>query len=264
VNPSHLVQSAQILMRGHKHNAVAVMESGILQGVLTMDMIQHAPERADVRMFIRPQVTVLPPYMEITKAAAKFVEEDLAYAVVMDEVRFYGIVSANMLLKELRRSWDPLTGLGWSDQLRDWGVEILARSGEITILFIDLDQFGLYNKQHGHLVGDHVLKRVSQVLKETIDPKREILVRYGGDEFAIGTTRPRQEAELLASAISSRSGSIYVDDASRAVSFSLGIAGGRRSTQRPDVHVASTFDELVNLASKNALAQKVLKSGKTI
>ncbi len=256
VNPTHRVESALILMKGHNQRAVAVMDGSAMVGVVTMDMATNSDERAEVRTIMRRNPAVVSPKQVVVKAAQQFVDEDIDVGVVMDDDGFHGVITSNMLLKELRRSWDPLTGLGWSDRLREWGIEHLGNGREITLLFIDLDSFGQYNKLYGHLVGDRVLRRVAQLLKDSVDAKEDVLVRYGGDEFAIGTLRPRAEAEDLAALLKERSGSMFLEDAYKPITFTIGLAGGRRSVIRPEIHVAATFDELITSASRDAMAKK--------
>ncbi len=53
-----------------------------------------------------------------------------------------------------------------------------------AFLMIDLDRFKAVNDSLGHLVGDQLLARVSQRLKEEMT-ERELCGRLGGDEFAI-------------------------------------------------------------------------------
>ncbi|MBL8060703.1 MAG: GGDEF domain-containing protein [Chthonomonas sp.] len=258
VNPNHTVESALILMKGHGLRAIAVMERGVLLGVLTMDLSAASASDALVGDVMRKKPTVLEPDEAVVKVAQQFVEEDADVGVVMDETRFYGVVTSNMLLRELRRSWDTLTGLGFSDRLREWGIEQLTAGREITILFIDLDSFGEYNKKYGHPVGDRVLKRVAKLLKDSVG-ESDILVRYGGDEFAIGTLRARAEAEDLAASIREGSSSLFIEGDYHPVAFTIGIAGGRRSVTRPDIHVAATLDWLITAASRDAMAKKPRK-----
>src|SRR5262249_10053302 len=131
----------------------------------------------------------------VRTAAKIFVDNALDIVPVVSGDGYVGLLSANQLLSELGRSWDPMTGLSWSDRLRDWGVEMLQTGQEITIAFVDLNEFGAYNKQHGHIVGDRVLRAIAVMLANLIKPETDVLVRYGGDEFVIGTIRPRQELE---------------------------------------------------------------------
>jgi|GEM_PF-2650590 len=54
----------------------------------------------------------------------------------------------------------------------------------MSLLFLDLDHFGAFNKEHGHQVGDEVLRRVAGVLKGTIRVI-DTAARYGGEEFTV-------------------------------------------------------------------------------
>jgi diguanylate cyclase (GGDEF)-like protein len=53
-----------------------------------------------------------------------------------------------------------------------------------SLLMIDLDNFKKLNDTFGHIKGDKVLKKVSGVLKNAVR-KKDIVTRYGGDEFVI-------------------------------------------------------------------------------
>ncbi len=256
VNPAHWAASARILMKGHGQRALAVMEQGQLLGVVTQEVLESAGDQTPCGTLARRDPILLPHTTSLLQAAQAFVDQDIDYAVVLHDSNLVGVLTSNMLLRELRRSWDPLTGLGWSDRIREWGTEHLAKGEEITVLFIDLDRFGQYNKQYGHIVGDRVLRRVAQMLKDSTDPQTDILVRFGGDEFAIASTRTRGEAEALAQLIKDRSGTMFMEDSYRPVTFSVGISGGRRTLARPDAHVGSMFEELLNAASKDCLARK--------
>jgi diguanylate cyclase (GGDEF)-like protein len=234
-----------------------------LVGVLTLESLAAAEEDAMVSTVMEPAVHVLERTMSIRRVAELFVQESIDFAPVVEEDRFVGIVTSNMLLKELGRSWDPLTGLSWSDELREWGIEQLRKGNEITILFIDLDRFGRYNKRYGHIVGDKVLRRVASTFRQEIDPEREILVRYGGDEFAIATLRRREEAEELATQLQERVNDAFFDDGMEAVSFAVGVFGGKRTKEREKVHFAATLDNLINLASRDCTERKLLRDQHT-
>lgn len=54
----------------------------------------------------------------------------------------------------------------------------------LSVVFLDLDDFGEFNESFGHTMGDRVLRSVGMTLASTI-ALPEIVARYGGDEFAI-------------------------------------------------------------------------------
>jgi len=53
-----------------------------------------------------------------------------------------------------------------------------------SCIIIDIDHFKAFNDNHGHLVGDFVLIKTAQLLKELIR-KGDYLARYGGEEFLV-------------------------------------------------------------------------------
>lgn len=255
VDPTHLTASAKFLMEGHRVRCIAVLESGALVGLLTAEKLAASQGDEPVAGFMIPSDVILTPEMSVRQAAALFLEKGIEFAPVLDGARFLGIASSVMLLRELSRSWDPMTNLSWQDLLREWGVENLKAGREIAILFIDLNDFGLYNKRYGHAIGDLVIRKVADLLSESIDGARDVLVRYGGDEFAIGTLRERSEAEFLADMLRRRAGELYVGEVKEPVTFSVGVWGGKRTNERSE-HVESTLDNLINLASKDCLRRK--------
>ena len=58
-------------------------------------------------------------------------------------------------------------------------------SGEpLSLLMIDLDHFKRFNDDHGHLIGDHVLRLLGDVLRQSIKG-RDTAARFGGEEFVV-------------------------------------------------------------------------------
>lgn len=81
---------------------------------------------------------------------------------------------------------DQLTGLYNRLELLDMLVRSGAqsrRSGKpLAMLMLDIDHFKRVNDQHGHLVGDEVLRQVAQRAQERLR-RSDVLARYGGEEF---------------------------------------------------------------------------------
>jgi diguanylate cyclase (GGDEF)-like protein/PAS domain S-box-containing protein len=90
------------------------------------------------------------------------------------------------LVREAMR--DPLTGLPNRKQLLDrlerlvQGEETLA--GTTAVVFVDLDGFKSVNDEHGHSVGDAVLRAVADRLRTTVRDA-DMVGRLGGDEFVV-------------------------------------------------------------------------------
>ncbi len=256
VNPEHLAATAKIILAGHRMKVLGVVDNHELVGIITAARTEAEPDSALVADFMDDKGETVEASQPLRKIAELFYEQDLDFLPVVDRERFRGIVTPNMLLKEMARSWDPLTELSWSDSLREWGVDNLKEGREITILFIDLDDFGNYNKKYGHIVGDRVLQSVANLIKQTIDPKRDLLVRYAGDEFAIGSLRDQPGAMVLAKRLEDGMAELTVEGSDEPVSFSIGVQGGKRTLERENVHYAATLDNLINLASRDTQRTK--------
>ena len=64
-------------------------------------------------------------------------------------------------------------------------VDRVARSGESALLLmVDIDHFKLVNDNHGHAVGDLVIKAVGQALSDSVRPM-DLVARIGGEEYAV-------------------------------------------------------------------------------
>lgn len=54
----------------------------------------------------------------------------------------------------------------------------------LATIMIDIDHFKAVNDTHGHSVGDQVLQKFAEVLKQCVR-QTDVIARYGGEEFAI-------------------------------------------------------------------------------
>jgi diguanylate cyclase (GGDEF)-like protein/PAS domain S-box-containing protein len=95
-------------------------------------------------------------------------------------------VQAKTALVQASRT-DPLTGLPNRLHFEALFAQTVAAANASqlqALLFIDLDRFKWVNDSLGHSVGDRVLIRVGQMLKQLIGPAG-IVGRIGGDEFCV-------------------------------------------------------------------------------
>lgn len=67
-------------------------------------------------------------------------------------------------------------------------TEIIAQSKleskNLSLIFLDIDDFKHYNDLNGHQQGDYALRHLASVLQKIIRPT-DIACRYGGEEFTI-------------------------------------------------------------------------------
>jgi diguanylate cyclase (GGDEF)-like protein len=106
---------------------------------------------------------------------------------------------------------DGLTGIGnyrafWRALRGEW-ARAERYGGAFTLAVIDLDDFKRVNDEHGHRVGNDVLRAVARALAEAVRAE-DALCRQGGDEFAVvavaaGTDEASPLAARLAGAVAS-------------------------------------------------------------
>lgn len=97
---------------------------------------------------------------------------------------------------------DHLTGLPnrrtFSSKLEQYILLNARYQQNLTLIFVDVDDFKMINDTQGHDVGDNVLTHIASKLKSTIR-HTDFIARWGGEEFIILLidTQP-QDAKLIA------------------------------------------------------------------
>ena len=130
---------------------------------------------------------------------------------------------------EVLAATDPLTGLSnrrhFMAQSQIEFSRAIRAGTPLTVLALDLDHFKRINDEHGHLVGDQVLKRFAEVVAKHLRPT-DAIGRMGGEEFMIllsETSGP--EARVVAERTRATVEHECVVDAAIAVTVSIGLAG---------------------------------------
>lgn len=82
---------------------------------------------------------------------------------------------------------DPLTELFnhryFQETLSHEFTRAKRYSKPLSLMVIDIDFFKKFNDTYGHLVGDKVLRHVSNVLRNSVREQIDTVARYGGEEF---------------------------------------------------------------------------------
>ncbi len=99
------------------------------------------------------------------------------------------------------------------------------RSGQsICVAYIDVDNFKGINDQHGHAVGDDVLKRLAESFQHVVRGG-DVAARLGGDEFAILFWNVQQnEVEEMAKRLKHQAALIAKDYPGMGLGISVGLA----------------------------------------
>ena len=158
-----------------------------------------------------------------------------------------------------RASYDSLTGLYNRESIErtiDNEIELInVRKSEFAILFIDVDDFKIYNDKYSHATGDQVLKFVANTINFIIKGFGTA-GRYGGDEFVacvrnVETNDPTRVARDILAGLKEGFTSDNGDKLS--INASIGISIIKDSS----LHV----DEIIGMADD--AMYKIKKNGKS-
>ncbi len=190
-----------------------------------------------------------------------FSEEDRNLFEAVANQAALALANAQLFDKAVELSLtDPLTGIPNRRSLQqrleqEWAA---ARRYDrpLSLVMLDVDYFKNYNDQHGHLQGDEVLRRISQILVANVR-RSDAIGRFGGEEFLVLLPEANKEQALGVAQKLRRSVEQadfpggYLQPLGR-ITISCGVA-----TARED---AETLGELVEAADEAMLVAK--KAGK--
>ncbi|MBD8527960.1 GGDEF domain-containing protein [Pseudomarimonas arenosa] len=105
----------------------------------------------------------------IAERTAELEAANAKLAELATEDSLTGVANRRALEQALKREWDRC-----ADQRQP-----------LAVIMVDVDYFKQFNDRHGHLEGDKELVRVARELAGRVRPPRELLARFGGEEFAV-------------------------------------------------------------------------------
>ena len=133
------------------------------------------------------------------------------------------------LLAEVERlaTSDALTGLANRRQFDETLAREVARSrrsgAPLALAVVDIDHFKRVNDEHGHQVGDEVLRELAAALRRVVRTE-DLVARYGGEEFVVlATDATVDDAEVLGGRLRAAARTV----ATLPVTISVGVAGLR-------------------------------------
>jgi len=249
IEPLASVGRAALIMECYRIGSLPVVEKGKLVGIITSRDIRRSHPNRLVADAMTREVITIPPTVSLTEAQKLMAKYKIERLVVAREKDVIGIVTYAHIMAEIGRYTDSLTGLNKAEIFYEKALELLKEGREIAVVFLDLDNFGLINKEYGHIYGDNVLRQTALILNNLIDMNKETSCRYAGDEFALVTTRTLAEAEKLAlQMVQSIANENWPGKIK--VTISAGVAGGRRAIIRAaDEDSGYIVKNLINMAS---------------
>lgn len=169
-------------------------------------------------------------------------------------------VANNERLKHIGLT-DALTGVHnrryFDQRLREEVDRALRKGQPLSCLLIDCDHFKRVNDEHGHLIGDAVLREVAEQVKDQLRLS-DAMARYGGEEFAVllvqtGAATAMAVAERIRENIATHAIELQ-DDRELRVTLSIGVATLEEEVRGADVDTFAR--ELVAKADRGLYAAK--------
>lgn len=157
-----------------------------------------------VDIFAREEETVAQGELYITQGAFQSQADANKYLLLLEEYKnllrqFKKIVKMSdmtqLKLKDVSEKLDslsyidPLTGLFNrryfnENYFKEWNSAVRNKK-ELAVIMVDVDYFKVYNDTFGHLQGDECLKAVAQAIKDSVKRPRDLVARFGGEEFIV-------------------------------------------------------------------------------
>jgi len=176
----------------HKENVVSIVNKSIVS--IAIFTILNWTSRVFFALLLNPNVGYIIDQGQITS---------IYYLVALISISIwfalYVLLETSQSVHKLKINNKELSDLALVDSLTnlanrhyfehdlDFLIAISNRNkSKMSMLIIDLDRFKLVNDTFGHLVGDDVLKRTAQILKESVRASDRVF-RWGGEEFIIIT-----------------------------------------------------------------------------
>ncbi|KFN41484.1 putative bifunctional diguanylate cyclase/phosphodiesterase [Arenimonas metalli] len=184
-----LAERLQAASNEHLGWILALMAALVAMGVSAMGLLQRR---------------IVTPISGLAEAAARIEQGRYADVKVSSDrqdeigelVRAFARMSESVARhdRDIRRMayTDSLTGLSnrlaFREALDDRLLTLQASSGELALLFVDLDDFKRVNDTLGHEAGDEVLGQLSMRIRMAVERLGGVgaeIARFGGDEFIV-------------------------------------------------------------------------------
>ncbi|ONN27431.1 hypothetical protein XJ44_03715 [Thermosipho affectus] len=168
--------------------------------------------------------------------------DDIIFKSITENLSFilYNYLKLHEKVNDVNR--DILTNLYSRKVLDDVLIENYTH-----ILFIDLNKFKNINDTYGHLMGDEVLRIISERMKRTIK-NGDLLIRYGGDEFVLLINSSEEGVKVLVKRLKEHiSKRINIGNKDICIGVSIGIQ---------KVVSGKSLDELIKLADEKMYEDK--------
>ncbi|WP_291323316.1 diguanylate cyclase [Desulfonatronospira sp.] len=185
----------------------------------------------------RDQTTII---NSAARHLALSIRNSLKYKAVKFEADFDGLTCINN-----RQNFDK--------KIRKELKRHQRQGASLSLIMLDLDHFKALNDMYGHLTGDMVLKKIGEILVNTVR-ETDFPARYGGEEFVILLPETNEEqAWLLGQRIRQKIGQTVFQfkDKKFSITASLGVASIKPGPLTPKEALVEQADQALYLSKFN-------------
>ncbi len=188
--------------------------------LLIMTMVNSASALTSGQLVVAQTVPVLGPLVAMVSVGGLITSDSFAdwialwlvtlaasIAVFIARERGFHEMARIEELLEQQAIEDPVTGLGTRRALEQMFPVVRSSAElaglEVFLVFVDVDGLKSVNDGLGHDEGDRVILAVARALRDAAR-SRDVLVRWGGDEFAVLGIGDTAAAERMETSIAQR------------------------------------------------------------
>lgn len=259
--------SGEIVFANTKIESIFGYEKNELTGYYIEDLIpanyRHYHHEQRQSYISKPTGTAMAEgrLLAALKKSGEVIQLQIGLSIFSDEYTLVSIIETTNEIIKPSSSNDQLTGLPnrkmfdeYSHKLKSLAVR---NNKNISIAFIDLDNFKPINDEFGHDFGDKVICKVASLLKKYMR-ESDIVAHIGGDEFIVCLYDVNESSHLKAilTTLISRITSIKMVDGNE---INLGASAGALFSNSPkDINI----NEMINKTDK--LMYEAKKAGKGV
>lgn len=208
------------------------------------------------RFAIRSSVPLSPGESDLVRGMIELIQNEIRthseYQALDQRVRILERENVDLMMKNRAlaevSSRDSLTGLytRWfiMDKIDAEMSRAMRHGSAMAVLMLDIDHFKKVNDTYGHAAGDHVLREVGHVLRDSCRVY-DMPGRYGGEEFCLMLPETKVEGTLnVAERIRRRLEErvFDLDGDTVQVTASIGVAGVDGELSEPLFNSASLIE----------------------
>ncbi|MCI4665971.1 MAG: GGDEF and EAL domain-containing protein [Neomegalonema sp.] len=190
----------------------------------THTVLSRSYESLSIWLILGCAFVFLPPALALIWRGRWLRLRDRRVADLQRYDQLTGVLNRNILTQEINRAFTER-----------------EPDEQIGVLFIDVDHFKQFNDRYGHHVGDEMLRLAAKTAQSCIRTDKDLLGRYGGDEFVVICRRvDRRKLDAIARRIEHalRDAATKLPDGARPT-LSIGAHTSRPGeTQKAALHAA--------------------------